>query len=119
MSNHTPGPWRLAVDRERQDKTRHFVWSDAETPEERDDGSPFCIATINPRKEQDQLDDNAKLICAAPLLAEELKRCVQMLRALAGDIEDGISRSMVHKILQAIDNCEDPARAVLAKAGVL
>lgn len=59
MSNHTPTPWRLAEGLERGDRTRQFIWPDAETREEREDGSLYCIATVNAREHVETMEANA------------------------------------------------------------
>lgn len=69
----TPGPWRIAEGREAPDKKHRFIWSDAEAREDREDSSPYCIATVHERTFCPQLDANAKLIAAAPDMAEALE----------------------------------------------
>lgn len=72
-TKHTPGPWRIAAGLESQDLTRRFIWSDAESKEEREDQSPYCIATVNERTFCSQLDANACLIAAAPDMFQALQ----------------------------------------------
>jgi hypothetical protein len=73
MSNHTPGPWRIAEGREVSDRKHRYIWSDAESREEREDDSPYCIATVHERTLCSQLDANARLIIAAPDLLQTLQ----------------------------------------------
>jgi hypothetical protein len=98
-TKHTPGPWRIAEGNERANTGRHFIWSDAESREEREDGSPYCIATIQPRTDASQLDANARLIAAAPDLAEALK----MLLAAIPDDDSTWSKEMGMAIATALD----------------
>jgi len=97
QSAHTPGPWRIAEGREAPDRKHRFIWSDAETREEREDSSPFCVATVHERTFCTQLDANARLIAAAP----DLFQALQAIAECDGDTVAG--------------RC---AREALAKAGV-
>lgn len=74
MSAHTPGPWRIAEGREAPDRKHRFIWSDAETREEREDSSPYCVATVHERTFCKQLDANARLIAAAPEIGVLLRQ---------------------------------------------
>lgn len=107
--DHTPGPWRLATGNERHDLSRQFIWSDAETPEERNDGSDYCIATVNPRAVADTLDANALLIAAAPDL-------LQLGLQFASECGD-CSGTRICPDGERCDQCDD-IWAVLTKAGV-
>lgn len=84
MSAHTPGPWGLADGNNRSDKTRHFVWSNAESREDREDGADWCIAIVNPRASEAVLNANAALIAAAPDLLAALRLCRDDLLSRAG-----------------------------------
>jgi hypothetical protein len=96
---HTPGPWRIAKGRETADFKHRFIWSDAELREEREDGSPYCVATVHERTFCSQLDANAALIAAAPDMAEALLYVI-----------DCIARDDVTDM--------QPVREALAKAGI-
>lgn len=113
MSKHTPGPWILADGFARADTSRHFVWSDAESKEEREDDSPFCIAMVNPRTNDSELDANARLIAAAPELAEALEDAHAKLRSILNAYPKEIGPLHCGTLA-----CALRARAVLAKAGL-
>lgn len=102
MSKYTPGPWRIAEGREAPDKKHRFIWSDAEAREDREDSSPYCIATVHERTFCPQLDANAKLIAAAPDMTEALDALLDL--ALA---------HLNPKCAEIVK-----ARAALAKAGL-
>jgi hypothetical protein len=93
VSAHTPGPWRLALDNERIDSRKHFIWPDA-APGERvpHSDSGFCIATVHHQArssqaaidgEDAQLEANARLIIAAPAMLDALKTLVTAFNDVA------------------------------------
>lgn len=97
QTKHTPGPWVLAEGYERSDTSRHFVWSDAETPEEREDASRYCIATVEPREHGETLDANARLIAAAPDLLEACKAALSELLRVSPSQASPIVRAAIAK----------------------
>jgi hypothetical protein len=120
LNAHTPGPWKTGRE-DMQSYTGdgetaftniyHQTLTDGEHL-----GRPLPLTIGRAEGENNKAD--AKLMAAAPDLVVELRRCIVMLRSLAGDIEDGIAPQLRHKVIAAIDNCTEPARAALAKAGV-
>lgn len=57
------------------------------------------------------------LIAASPELVAELRRCTDMLSAVAGDIEDGQTLAELRgKYVTALITARDDGRAALAKA---
>lgn len=65
----------------------------------------------------DHADANAQLIAQSPALYDELRKCADMLSAIAGDIEDGHSFADLRgKYVTALIERRDDARAVLALA---
>jgi hypothetical protein len=77
-AKHTPGPWRLAEGRENSDGINDFIWSDADSREEREDARQWCIATVHAREERSTRVANAKLIAAAPDMAEALREIMRL-----------------------------------------
>jgi hypothetical protein len=68
-TKHTPGPWLFVESRD--------VWSDADSREEREDASPWCIATVHAREDKAVRAANARLIAAAPDLLEALREVAE------------------------------------------
>ena len=81
-TQHTPGPWRLAEGRENSNGINDFIWSDAASREEREDASNWCIATVHAREERSTRVANAKLIAAAPEMAEALRNALRALNTV-------------------------------------
>lgn len=79
---HTPGPWSVS-DNPRDDQTRRFIWNDEFGPEHPDNpqnDTAYCIATINPRGKLETLEANAHLIAAAPDLLAAAKLALQLIK---------------------------------------
>lgn len=109
MSKYTPGPWRLQNEREGAG-INDYVWSDAESREEREDASSWCIATVHAREHHATRIANAKLIAAAPDMAEALAYIVRASEPGIDQSDDDLERF--------IANVRDIANKALARAGV-
>lgn len=95
MSNHTPGPWRVAP----FSSEAHIVNGMADT---------ICAIKVGRSDESEkaaELKANACLISAAPDLLEQLEKLVGIICSMPGFEERDVN----------IEDC-DEAKAVIAKA---
>ena len=119
-AKHTPGPWVCSRYQATTDTHHHAIFARAS-----DDGRTVTVATVYPvgddGQPQAESHQNARVIAAAPDLAEALAEC---LRIMGIYHKAGIPENAGHA-----DACEMPrncghcvavvqARAALEKAGV-
>lgn len=108
---HTPGPWRVEASGPQSQGDWHF-W-DVVGPNGR-------IATVSAVAQRGPVDmdaneANARLVAAAPAMAEALRRARDMLQSIAGDIEDGYSLAeMRGKYVLAVLGARDACHSALA-----
>ena len=99
MNKHTPGPWTVNIPNNRETAIRGIH------------GGDYVIADIlNDGYEDDEQEANARLIAASPDMLEALRR-VANLNENAGEIGDGMLRTIVAEARAAIAKAEGHSNA--------
>lgn len=103
MSGHTPGPWRVDPSSNCDVQTANGEWEIASTHEN---------LLIGGKVDAVKAQANARLIAAAPDMADEIRKQIAWLEHLRGEVTGSIRGSLINGIDQAIK----ALKAVLAKA---